>query len=44
MNDHIITTLINSLSEALPAICDTYRGDYTFRVIDKEDLISYIKY
>lgn len=34
MNDNIITTLINSLSEAFPAIYESYRGDYTFRVIN----------
>ncbi|CAD8057943.1 unnamed protein product [Paramecium sonneborni] len=44
MNDLIITTLINSVSEAIPAVYDTYKGDYTYRVINKEDLMSYIKY
>ncbi|CAD8149982.1 unnamed protein product [Paramecium pentaurelia] len=44
MNDHIITTLINSLSEAFPSVYQSYKGDYSFRVIDKENMLVYIDF
>ncbi|CAD8137865.1 unnamed protein product [Paramecium octaurelia] len=46
MNDHIITTLINSLSEAFPAVYESYRqeNNIPLNAYAKKDMEIYISY
>ncbi|CAK56147.1 unnamed protein product (macronuclear) [Paramecium tetraurelia] len=46
MNDHIITTLINSLSEAFPAVYESYKqeNNIPLNAYTKEDMKIYINY